>query len=713
MHRIHIGVLAHRGTERALATWSPTASYLQSEIAHCDVEIVPLDYDQITMAVTTDSIDFLIANPGLYVEFEALYGVNRIATLKHVRRGQSYAVFGGVIFCRADHSRIESLADLCGKTVMAAAEKSLGGWRMAWREIVEAGINPYRDFQQLLFGGSHDRVVAAVKTGAVDAGTVATSVLEHLAATGVIELDEFKLIHPQRWPQQPFPFWLSTRLYPEWPFAVMPHVPADLAEQVAIALLKLPKHHPAAKAANSHGWTIPLNYQPVHDCFQVLQVPPYKDFGRQASSFALAVQGSHQGLWDWNLETDEVFYSPPWKQMLGYGDSEIGNHFSEWKQRIHPEDCDRVLESLHHYFTTPTNHPSTYELQYRMQHREGHYLWILCRGTLLRDFAGKPYRMAGSHTNITQQKQTEAELRQSELRLREQTTQLQTALDDLQQTQLQLIHSEKMSSLGQLVAGIAHEINNPMNFIHGNLLHLEAYVNDLLHLIGVVQTHYPQPAIAVQAAMEAIDLPFLQDDLTKLVQSMRMGTERIRQIVLSLRNFSRLDEAELKAVDIHEGIDNTIMLFQHRLKAKPGKVPIQIIRDYGNLPLIDCYPGQLNQVFANILSNALDVLEEPPSPTAPPNHSPQITIQTRLHSNRRLVVTIADNGSGMPEEVRQRIFDPFFTTKAIGKGTGLGLSISYQIIVQQHGGHFSCHSELGSGTTFRIEIPAVNGIHDT
>lgn len=700
---IQIGVLAHRDTQHTLQTWRETADYLTSELPEYHFVITPLNFNQIEAAMKDNTVEFVIMSPGIYVEFEALYGVNRLATLKHLRMGRAYTMFGGVIFCKADCDYIQSLTDLRGKNFVAVAENSFGGWRSAWREIVEAGINPYRDFQSLQFTNSHDAVIYAVGAGKADVGTISTNVLEQMALEGKIDLQNFKIINQQPQYGEKFPFALSTRLYPEWPFAVTPATPSELAEQVAIALLKLPKNHPAATAAKSEGWTIPLNYQSIHECFQVLQVHPYKDFGKTTSSFELAVKGSNDGLWDWNLETNEVFFSTRWKEMLGYGDTDLPNHFQAWKERLHPEDSDRVLTTFQQYFAGQI---ANYEQEYRLQHRHGNYIWVLCRGTLLQDVWNKPYRMAGSHTDITQRKQAEAELRQSELQLKTQTQHLQQALKELQQTQMQLIHSEKMSSLGQLVAGIAHEMNNPVNFIYGNINYLEEYIQDLLNLVQSYQHSYPQPLDAVQVAMERFEFDFVSKDLPRLLNSMRFGSERIRNIVHSLRNFSRLDEAEIKPVDIHEGIENTLLILQHRLQSKAHKLNIIINKEYGNLPVVDCYPGQLNQVFMNILSNAIDALEETMI-HQPNNFLPTITIRTNVIDNRWVVIYIADNGLGINEDQKLRVFDPFFTTKPVGQGTGLGLSISYQIVVERHSGKLDLFSEPGQGAAFQIQIPVV------
>ncbi len=285
-----------------------------------------------------------------------------------------------------------------------------------------------------------------------------------------------------------------------------------------------------------------------------------------------------------------------------------------------------------------------------------------------------------------------------------QAEKLTETLHKLQQTQSQLIQNEKMSSLGQLVAGVAHEINNPVNFIHGNLTYANEYFQEMLTLLHLYQKYYPQPQAEIENFSEKIDLEFITSDLSQLLSSMNMGTNRIREIVLGLRNFSRHDEADKKLVDIHEGIENTLLILHHRWKDNGSGLDISIVKEYGDLPLIDCYAGQLNQVFMNILTNAIDALEEL-RVSRQITDKPQILIRTEVLESKFVVIRIIDNGLGMTEDVRKRLFDPFFTTKAVGKGTGLGLSISYQIIVEKHGGILNCLSEPGKGTEFWIQIP--------
>ncbi|HBL14006.1 MAG TPA: PAS domain-containing protein [Cyanobacteria bacterium UBA11162] len=309
---------------------------------------------------------------------------------------------------------------------------------------------------------------------------------------------------------------------------------------------------------------------------------------------------------------------------------------------------------------------------------------------------------------LRERKAAETALRKSEANLKEQTLQLEHTLCELKQAQIQLIQSEKMSSLGQLVAGIAHEINNPVTFISGNLNHADEYTRDLLKLVQLYNHYYPQPVSEITDLIEAIDLDFLQDDYPKLLASINSGVNRIKAIVQSLKNFSRLDEAEYKLVDIHEGIENSLVILQHRLKSETST--IQLIKNYGNLPLVQCYPGQLNQVFMHILNNAIDVLEntrvlKQEAAGKRACELPYIQIRTEVSDQNSIIIRIADNGSGILPQSKERIFDPFFTTKPVGKGTGLGLSISYQIVVEKHGGKLYFHSEPGEGTEFVIEIP--------
>ncbi|MEG3843755.1 ATP-binding protein [Microcoleus sp. herbarium14] len=294
------------------------------------------------------------------------------------------------------------------------------------------------------------------------------------------------------------------------------------------------------------------------------------------------------------------------------------------------------------------------------------------------------------------------EISQKNYKLQSAYNQLADALQNLQQTQAQLIQAEKMSSLGQMVAGIAHEINNPVSFIYSNLEHASNYAQDLLRLVELYQKQYPNPSGAIQAETEAIDLDFMAEDFSKLIHSMKNGADRIRQIVLSLRNFSRLDESQLKLANIHEGIDSTLLIVNQRLESK-----IAVIKDYGDLPRVKCYAALLNQVFMNIIDNAIWALEERKvnsKDSSDATEQSTIWIHTKIIDSELVRIGIRDNGTGIPPELKDKVFDPFFTTKDVGKGTGLGLTVCYQLI-EKHKGNLEVFSELGEGTEFCITLP--------
>ena len=423
------------------------------------------------------------------------------------------------------------------------------------------------------------------------------------------------------------------------------------------------------------------------------------------NQFRLVVEQTGQLIYVYDLADRYIHWAGAIEEITGYTPDEWKQFdLATWEAHIEDEDRSKVMLM----WASAIQSKSQYQIEYRLRKKDGSYIYVEDRGKFLVNQITGTNCIAGTMSNVSDRKTAEKALRQSEVQFRQQAQTLEKALRELQRTQTQMIQNEKMSSLGQLVAGVAHEINNPINFIYGNITPANDYIQILFNLISLYQEHYPQPVPIIQQEMEAIELEFVRQDLPKLLHSIKIGAERISQIVLSLRNFSRLDEAEYKAVDIHEGIDSTLLILRNRLKDKAGYPGIEVIKEYGNLPLVECYAGQLNQVFINILNNAIDVLEERDEKRSlhEIQQSPSIIrISTQMLNEHQITIKISDNGLGIPEKIKQLIFNPFFTTKPIGKGTGMGMSISYQIITKNHGGKFYCVSSSGQGTQFVIEIP--------
>ncbi|NJL89849.1 MAG: PAS domain-containing protein [Coleofasciculaceae cyanobacterium SM2_1_6] len=458
------------------------------------------------------------------------------------------------------------------------------------------------------------------------------------------------------------------------------------------------------------------------------------------ASLAEAQKVAHMGSWQLDLVTQKVTWSQEMFRIYGLEGRAAAPPNEEALQLVYPDDRILITEAFR--LIPETKQP--FSIEYRIMRPNGEIRYVQGKGQPIWDKQQQVVGTLGTVMDITDQKQAEMALRASEAELREKTDQLQSLIIQLQKTQTQLVQTEKMSSLGQMVAGIAHEINNPVSFIHGNINYAQQYTNDLLKLMQIVQDHQEDLPIAVQEAAQEIDVDFLTVDLPKLMRSMQVGAERIQQIVISLRNFSRLDESAIKSVDLHEGIDSTLMLLQHRLKANQDHPEIIVVREYAALPLVECYAGQLNQVFMNLLVNAIDALETsytsrtqttdealsyrptiwivtqvidsttvPPKEVTEQNRS-MVTERSRSMATERsrsmvtpqqITMRIRDNGSGISPEHQKKLFDPFFTTKPIGRGTGLGLAISYQIVVDRHGGELTFSSQPGEGTEFIITIP--------
>ena len=419
---------------------------------------------------------------------------------------------------------------------------------------------------------------------------------------------------------------------------------------------------------------------------------------KSESSLAAAQKLARFGSWKFDILGQKITWSEEVFRIFGLDPAQLEPTYAELNEMYHPDD----REFFNQIVNLAISEGKPYKEELRILHPGGQIRYIEARGEAVFNETGEVIQLLGTVMDITERKQVEAALLLSEQRSREKASQLNQTLSQLKSAQSQLIQSEKMSTIGQMVAGVAHEINNPISFIYGNINPAARYAHDLVEILQLYQQYYPEPFPEIADKLAESDADFIAEDFPKILASMEEGANRIKQIVLSLRNFSRLDEKALKLVDIHQGIESTLVILQHRLKEQPKHGEISIIKEYGKLPKIQCYPAQLNQVFMNLLSNAIDALEDS---AANSGKAIQIRITTEVSGENQVSVRIADNGPGISREVQSKIFDPFFTTKPVGSGTGLGLSISYQIVKESHGGELRCHSELGQGTEFAIELP--------
>lgn len=433
-----------------------------------------------------------------------------------------------------------------------------------------------------------------------------------------------------------------------------------------------------------------LLFKPAHNAFEVMALEGYYDLDAMAAAQSLSLLASDRVVQRLGQDTDYEIC------LAGCEDALL----CEWRSHLAMDEY--IVFALRQEAEAPLG----LLIAGNTAERAAYHARVTPDAEGFLGLANAASQIATAVTSVSFYQALNEERSHLEKRVRSRTEDLnckneslQNTLRELKLTQAQLIQSEKMSGLGQLVAGIAHEINNPVSFIYGNLQHAQAYSQDLLRLIETYQQCYPTPHQDVQAMLNEIELDFLAEDLPTLMNSMQKGATRIEKIVLSLRTFSRMDESDMKSVNIHEGLDSTLLILDHKLNGKLSKAPIEVIKHYGELPLLACYAGQLNQVFMNILANAVDALE-----TTHRDHPGQITITTQAQ-NSHIWVAIADNGPGIPEAIRGNIFNPFFTTKPVGQGTGMGLSISYQVVCDRHQGRLICESSEEQGTRFLIEIP--------
>ena len=751
---VKIGVLANRGPERCLEKWSPTSDYLTNAIPGQTFVIVPVDFKQIHTVVQKGEVDLILANPSFYVKLEILYGAGRIATLKNRLGDKIFTKFGSVVFCRKERGDIDQYRDLKGKAVMAVEETSLGGWRAAWREFKAAGIDPFKDFAALIFGGTHDAVVYAVRDAKVDVGIVRTDLLERMAQEGLIKLDDFKVVHQHGGGKVHLPFLHSTREYPEWPMAKVKHTTDSLAERVAVVLLQMPTDAPAALAAGCAGWTIPLNYQPVHECLKELKIGPYKDFGKitfgavvekyrllilidLAALIVLAwllsarikinrrLKTAHTAL---RLEVDERRRS---QERISHLNAVLRSIRNINLLMITQKDRDQLIKSV---------------CENLVQNWGYHNAWIAL-------FDGSKKFVTAAAANVGKEFSRLPEIF-------ERGDLIYCCRQALAQPGiLALTDPAQVCDDCPLKQGYAGREAMAIRLEYEDNIYGVIAVSVPLAMSGDPEEQslfkevagdiaYALHAIESRAQKEAFETMFLQSQKMEAVGTLAVGVahdfnnllttiignaelvsmdlaknnpsyERLNEIIKAgssaasltrqLLAFSRKQIVQPVVLDLNTVTANMDRMLQRTIGED---VPLQTLLDQ-DLGVVSADPGQMEQVIVNLAVNAKDAMPQGGKLIL---ETANVDLAENYFENHGVesvpgpyvMLAVSDTGSGMDKETRARIFEPFFTTKDKGKGTGLGLSTVYGI-VKQSKGYVWAYSEPGCGTTFKVYLPRVEG----
>ena len=713
--------------------------YLNKAIPESRFQLVRLNFEEFPRAVAENRVQFTLSNPAMYVELEHKYGVTRIATLKNKIQGRAYTRFGGVIFTRSDRQDINTAEDLTGKKFMAVNPRSFGGWQVAWRHLLGHGIHPERDFTPLLFGNTHDAVVYAVRMGRVDAGTVRTDTLERMAREGKISLQDFKVLDQQPLDRTVFPFLRTTRLYPEWPFAKTRRTSEDLARKVAIALLAMEPDSTAANNSNSMGWTIPLDYSPVHACLRALHLPPYEHLGE------ISLQQILARYWPWiaalfcfalflaGLAAYVLTLNRRLKKTMNRLDHELLEReqivadLNAFKQTL-----DQILDCVFMF------DPDTLEFNYanrgallQIGYSYGE-LFAMTPVDIKPELDQKTFRqMIAPLQNNQQESMTfstvhrhkdghtvpveiflqyvQPEQRQGIfVAVVRDISQRLAELKEKEQLQSRLLHTQKLESVGQLAAGIAHEINTPTQYVGTNIDFLDEAFTDLssliekfLSLLAAAETVDvdPQLIAAVRDELETVDWEYLADEIPEALKQSKDGVQRVSSIVRAMKEFSHPGSKEKSAVDLNRLIETTMTVARNE-----WKYVAEVETDFAaDLPKVPCFADEMGQVILNLLVNAAHGIAEKLGANED-GRKGTISLSTRRIDDM-VEIRIRDTGIGILEEISKKIFDPFFTTKEVGKGTGQGLAIARDVIVNKHDGTLEVESGEGEGATFVIRLP--------
>ncbi len=732
---IRIGVLAYRGADEALKMWSPTADYLKAAIPPYSFEIVPLDFHELGPTVGRGAVDFVLANTSIYVELESLYGVSRIATLKNRGTGGGYTVFGGVIFCKADRNDISGLRDLKGRSFMAVDETSFGGWRAAWRELKDRGIDPYRDFTSMRFGETHDAVVYAVRDGKADAGTVRTDTLERMAEEGKIDLRAFRVLNEQQ--VQGFPFALSTRLYPEWPFAKARHTDDELAQKVAIALLRLPPDSLAARAGKIAGWTIPLDYQPVHELMRDLRVGPYRNFGRITLSDAV------RQYWYWVFLGMSVIAI-----MAAATMSMLRLNRQLAQSRLGLEEARNDLEQQVRKRTADLARANTGLIQEvaerKLAEKEKEAALMFLQSVI--DGVSEPIMVIGIDHQVQMMNKAAREVysfkdptgrpqpcfeifhhRDKPCDTAEAPCPLRACLNtkqpvivthrhlgkDGRETYYEILASPAFNGTGEVTQVIetCRDITNKLQLEQARKkldeqFHREQKEQSIMALAGGIAHDFNNGLMGMLGNAELLKM--------KLSSGAR-EQELVRNILVSGQHMAHLTRQLLAYAKGGRHLPENLFLgklLEEALGlARKGKAAdSEVVLDFAqDLAPVFADAGQITQVLINLFTNAFEAMEGGKGKLTV--HALNVwrdawecsSLRHEHPAGKYVHIRVADTGHGMPPGTQKRIFEPFFTTKFMGRGLGLAAAMG---IIQNHNGCISVESEEGKGSVFHVYLPA-------
>jgi phosphate/phosphite/phosphonate ABC transporter binding protein len=740
-----VGILAKRGEAITIERWQPTTDYLTQHIEGARFQLVPLGFDEVIPALQGHEIDFLLVNSGLYIQAEEEFGAFRIATMVSRRGDQSQNQFGGVIFTRSGDSRFDNLRGLKGKRFGAVDPTSLGGYLMARLELLNQGIDTERDLEVVFFH-THDAVVKAVLDGQVDAGTVRSDTLEHMAMAGSVDLQKIRVLNAQEVPG--FPFRLSTALYPEWPMAALPNTPRRLVSQVAIALQELTEDTPAIRDSHIQGWTVPANYQPVHELYKALNLPPHRrppptlrDWTRYNPTATTLIIGaaillaiSLVVLTYYNrrlkLARQHLIQAVEKQQQMA---RELSRNLEKLRQseETFSKLAEAALDAI--VMLDPQGRVSFWNSAavkiFGYSFEEARLLkpetWLACSGAtnadhpncILRYIGNSDSPLPGTTLELTSTRKSgdtfPVEVAASSVKINQDwhiiclirdITQRKSLEMQRQQVEQQLSQHHKMTALSQLANGIAHEINTPIQTMLNNLDFLSEAFDDTRTLVRTQQrlVESARQAPPLQEAIaacdkiaEEIDLPFIEQEVEKTLAQSREGAQQISRIIRSMRVFATPDNPTPESCELNKLIEDVISVSRfHWYPVAHLDTELD-----ASLPPVEIFPGELHQALLNLLMNAVQAIEA--RGKSPPG---EIHIATHRKEDR-VEVEIRDNGQGIPEEAKAHIFNPFFTTREVGQGSGQGLTLCHDIVVGKHHGTLSFESQADCGTTFTISLP--------